>query len=156
MKVYTVHELANAYEDYHDRNVVFAIEADAEIQQVKADWFERCKKFRKQDADEHEAEIAALRERMGAIENAGHSEDCGGMDTANQRCDCGWLQREGAHKYILRPEERQRVLVEALEELDGLFSFDTNVSEGEFDFSKPERIDYVFKQARAALAAKEG
>lgn len=46
---------------------VLKTEADAEIQQVKADWVERCKKFRKKDADEHEAETAALRERQRVL-----------------------------------------------------------------------------------------
>ena len=46
---------------------VLLTEAEAEIQQVKVDWVERCKKFRKQDADEHEAEIAALRERQRVL-----------------------------------------------------------------------------------------
>ena len=49
-------------------------------------------------------ELEAERDRLKAIENAGHSEDCGGMDTVEGRCGCGWLQREGAHKYILSLE----------------------------------------------------
>jgi hypothetical protein len=42
--------------------------------------------------------------------------------------------------------------VGVLRELDTLLNFKNEVSEGEFDFSKPEIIDSVFKLAEAALA----
>ena len=74
---------------------VLKTEADAEIQQVKADWVERCKKFRKKDADEHEAEIAAL------------EHDC---EFANGKMSEYAKQIDSLH-------ERQRVLVEALKNL---------------------------------------
>lgn len=54
-----------------------------------------------------EAEV----ERLRAIANSGHADDCGGLDEPNQRCACGWLQRESAHKYIVDLEaqlERRR------------------------------------------------
>ena len=47
-------------------------------------------------------------ERLRAITNSGHSDDCGGLDTAAGRCGCGWLQQEGAHAYITSLEENEK------------------------------------------------
>jgi len=46
-------------------------------------------------------EIAALRAEVAVFRNAGHAETCGGMDEAEGRCGCGYLQREGAHAALL-------------------------------------------------------
>ena len=45
-------------------------------------------------------EVERLQAWLEAIEHAGHAETCGGLDEANSRCECGWLQRDGAHHFI--------------------------------------------------------
>jgi hypothetical protein len=54
------------------------------------------------------AALIAEVERLNAIFNAGHADDCGGI--GEYECGCGWLQRQGAHIYI----ENLTALVNAL------------------------------------------
>jgi hypothetical protein len=54
------------------------------------------------------AALIAEVERLTAIFNAGHADDCSGI--GEYECGCGWLQRQGAHIYI----ENLTALVNAL------------------------------------------
>jgi hypothetical protein len=44
--------------------------------------------------------IAELEGERDAIASAGHKSYCGGSDEVQGECDCGWLQRQGAHQFI--------------------------------------------------------
>ena len=82
-------------------------ELESEVHRARTDsrYWDEFNTISRHDAIRNENDkLKAERDRLKAIENAGHSEDCGGMDTVEGRCGCGWLQREGAHKYILSLE----------------------------------------------------
>ena len=90
------------------------------------------------------AKLESENARLSAIVNAGHSEDCGGTDEANDRCDCGWLQREGAHKYILTLEAENETLRANVD--SGLLSLSVKIAENARLTARIQELELLLRE----------
>ena len=111
---------------------VLASEAQEALNQANADWVERCRKFRKQDADEAQERERVIVERVADLEHFLYA----------------YLTPEEM-KMAIKDRKHERVLVETLDRVTAYY-------EGCMQGIKTDNYQDVIDQARAALAAKEG